>query len=206
MKRTIIAAAVCGMTLSAVACAPSENADDIDSSAVSSVADSSSRPSHTGKAGSSTSATSQTPSESTSAEPTDSPASPTAPADQGAATGDDARPATPTATRSADGRARIGDPCPGLEGTLRPAVNGENLICTGEPIPRWTVILDEPSPTDTAPAPGDGTTEPGDPSQGDDTTPDPGADGDGDGDNDDHRGPGGTSSQRTTPEPDRPTR
>lgn len=203
MKRTIIAAAVCGMTLSAVACAPSDNADGTGSSAVESVADSTSRPSHIDESGSSTSATSQTPAESTSAEPTASPASPTAPADQGAATGDDARPATPTATRSADGRARIGDPCPGLEGTLRPAVNGENLICAGEPEPRWTVILDEPSPTETSPDPGDGTTEPGDPSQGDGTTPDPGADGSG---GDGHHGPGGTSSQRTTPEPDRPTR
>ncbi len=191
MKRTIIAAAVCGMTLSAIACAPSEGTGGTDSSTMSSVADSSSRPSHTGEGGSSTSATSQTPSESMSAEPAASsaPASPTAPADQGAAAGDDARPATTTATRSADGRARIGDPCPGLEGTLRPAVNGENLICAGEPEPRWTVILDEPSPTDTSPAPGDGTTEPG---------AEDGSDG--------HHGPGGTSSQRPTPEPGRPTR
>lgn len=203
MKRTIIAAAVCGMTLSAVACGPSDNADGTGSSMVSSVADSSSRPSHIDEAGSSTSATSQNPAESTSAEPTASatPAYPTTTADQSAATGDDTRPATPTATRSADGRARIGDPCPGLEGTLRPAVNGENLICAGEPEPRWTVILDEPSPTETSPDPGDGTTEPGDPSQGDGPTTDPGADG-----SDGHHGPGGTSSQRPTPEPGRPTR
>lgn len=202
MKRTIIAAAVCGITLSAVACAPSDSADGTDSSAVASVADSTSRPSHIDEAGSSTSATSQTPSESTSAETTASamPASPTTTADQGAATGGDARPATPSATRSADGRARIGDPCPGLESTLRPAVNGENLICAGEPEPRWTVILDEPSPTETSPDPGDGTTEPGDPSQGDGPTTAPGTDGDG------HHGPGGSSSQRPTPEPGRPTR
>ncbi|MFO6505134.1 hypothetical protein ACLB3A_06500 [Corynebacterium freneyi] len=198
MKRTIIAAAICGMTLSAVACAPSDSADGTDPSMASSVADSTPRPSHTGEAGSSTSATSQTPAESTSAEPTAS----AAPADQSAATGDDTRPATPTATRSADGRARIGDPCPGLEGTLRPAVNGENLICAGEPEPRWTVILDEPSPTETSPDPGDGTTEPGAPSQGDGPTTDPGTDGDGDG----HHGPGGSSSHRPTPEPGRPTR
>src|SRR5690606_3908311 len=87
MKRTIIAAAVCGITLSAVACAPSDSADGTDSSAVASVADSTSRPSHTDESGSSTSATSQTPSESTSAETTASamPASPTTTADQGAA-------------------------------------------------------------------------------------------------------------------------
>lgn len=204
MKRTIIAAAVCGMTFSAVACAPSDSADGTGSSAVSSVADSSSGPSHVDEAGSSTSATSRIPSESTSAEPTASatPASPATTADQGAATGDDTRPATPTATRSADGRARIGDPCQGLEGNLRPAVNGENLICAGEPEPRWTVILDEPSPTETSPDPNDGTTEPGDPSQGDGPTTDPGTDGDGDG----HHGPGGSASQRPTPEPGHPTR
>ena len=65
-----------------------------------------------------------------------------------------------TANRRGDGRARIGDPCPGLEGTLRPAVNGENLVCAGGPVPRWTVILDEPSPTTPSDELGEATGEP----------------------------------------------
>ena len=119
---------------------------------------------------------------------------------------------TPSATRRGDGRARIGDPCPGLEGTLRPAVNGENLVCAGGPVPRWTVILDEPVPTE----PTNPTEQPSDPTEEPSPTGEPGGNGNGgsngngngagNGNGHGPRGHGNAGAPWATPDPATPAR
>ena len=111
-----------------------------------------------------------------------------------------------------DGRARIGDPCPGLEGTLRPEVNGENLVCAGGPVPRWTVILDEPVPTE----PTNPTEQPSDPTEEPSPTGEPGGNGNGgsngngngagNGNGHGPRGHGNAGAPWATPDPAAPAR
>lgn len=177
MKRTIIAGAACGAALFAVACTPQDLAGT--SSAPASPSASSVSGARTSEPGHSASAqrTPESPatrsdspsSADATARTEESPAPPTpeAPVSGGASVGSDGQPSfAATASRRGDGRARIGDPCPGLEGTLRPAVNGENLVCAGGPVPRWTVILDQPAPPESAGEPGTATEEPSSPGNG----------------------------------------
>lgn len=74
----------------------------------------------------------------TSAEPSDA-----APSGEARESGEASEPSSAsestTPTRSGDGRARIGDPCPGRVGAQRPAPSGQILQCSDEESPRWTV-------------------------------------------------------------------
>lgn len=202
MKRTIIAAA-CGAALLSVACAPPETTGNAASTG----------PLSGSAAGDAEGAPRTAPNDATGTavdsrddDPASSSTQPTSAetADgEGAVSGAAPASQSTTAGRRGDGRARIGDPCPGLTGALRPAVNGENLVCAGDPVPRWTVILDDPSPTDQPGEPGESTAEPTE-TGGNGNSNGNGHDGGPGEEHDD--GPGAAGAPHLTPEPAGPTR
>lgn len=210
MKRTIIAVAACGAALLAAACTP-QDAPVNPAASSASGADATTAAESSRAAESTSEETGSSTSESmTESEADESPSAPPESTSTNAATRDMAR--DPSATRRRDGRARIGDPCPGLEGTLRPAVNGENLVCAGGPVPRWTVILDEPVPTE----PTNPTEQPSDPTEEPSPTGEPGGNGNGgsngngngagNGNGHGPRGHGNAGAPWATPDPAAPAR